>query len=143
VNNVQNPWVDELLSRWGRWAIRCESGALGFAASSILAGSDAGSGLESRIPLGVMNDDLEAVDGSIRKLPKVLNLTIVEVYMWSQGKSERVIADNLGIHVQTMRKYIFDAHRKIALDLVPPCAHNPLHSANQDSCIEGKQPATA
>ena len=140
---VELAWIDALLSRWGRWAIRCESGALGFASSSILAGEGDGDGFDAATPLGVMDDDMHLVDGAVRKLPKVLRLTIIEVYQFSQGKSDRALAAILGLHVDTMRKYVCEAHRKIALDISIPCAQNPSQSANQGSCLERKQPATA
>jgi len=141
---VELAWVDALLSRWGRWSIRCESGALGFASSCILGGGGHdGDGYDSSAPLGVVDDDMEAVDGAVRKLPKVLQLTIMEVYKFGHGKSDRALAASLGLHVDTMRKYVCDAHRKIAVDIAIPCAHNPAHSANRGSCLEKKQPATA
>lgn len=127
---VELAWVDALLSRWGRWALRCESGALGFASSSILACSGDGDGFDAAIPIGVMDDDMEWVDGAVRKLPKVLRLTVMEVYQFGQGKSDRKIAANLGIHTDTMRKYVLLAHRKIALDKPLPCGQNCAQSVN-------------
>ncbi len=123
--------VDVLLNRWGRWSIRCESGALGFASSCILGGAVGdGDGYDSAIPRGVLDDDMEAVDGAVRRLPKVLRLTVCEVYHFGQGKSDRALAYALGIHVDTMRKYLCEAHRKIALDISVPCAQNHAQSAN-------------
>jgi hypothetical protein len=141
---VEMAWVDVLLARWGRWSIRCESGALGFASSCVLGGGlGGGDGYDSSIPKGVQDDDLALVDASIRKLPKVLRLTVVEVYQFGQGKSDRALAAVLGVHVDTMRKYVCEAHRKIALDISEPCAQNPSPSANWQSCVEGKQPVSA
>lgn len=118
-------WVDALLSRWGRWSIRCESGALGFSASCILGGDPGeGDGYDSAIPLGVLDEDMEAVDGAVRRLPKMLRLVVMEVYQHSHGKSDRALAISLGIHVDTMSKYLCDAQRKIAFDISRPCAHN-------------------
>ena len=140
---VELAWIDALLSRWGRWAIRCESGALGFASSSILACSGDSDGFDSSIPLGVMSDDLEAVDGAVRKLPKVLRLTIIEVYQFGHGKSDRALADALGMSRQAMQSFIIQAHRKIALDISREGSQNALHSANHRSCADKKQPVTA
>ncbi len=143
---VEIAWVDALLSCWGRWAIRCESGALGFSSSCSIGGGDLHEnvdGYHSAIPLDVIDHDLEAVDGAVRRLQKVLRLTVIEVYQFGQGKSERKMAGELGIHVDTMRKYVLLAHRKIALDISLPCAQNIAQSANQGKCLERKQPAPA
>lgn len=140
---VELTWVDALLSRWGRWAIRRESGALGFASSCFLAQSGSGDGYDSGVPKGVVDDDMQAVDAAVTRLPKVLRLSVLEVYQLGQGKSDRVLAASLGLHVDTLRKYICDAHRKIALDIERPCAQNLPHSANGGSCPSKKQPAQA
>lgn len=142
---VQLAWVDALLSRWGRWAIRCESGALGFASCSILAGAGDGDGFDSAIPLGVgvMGDDMEAVDSAVRKLPKVLKLTVIEVYQFGHGKSDRALAEALGMSRQAMQSFIIQAHKQIALDIRVEGSQNPSPSANRESCDKRKQPATA
>lgn len=140
---VELAWVDALLSRWGRWALRCESGALGFSASCSLGGGDLHEnvdGYHSAIPLGVIDQDLEAIDGAVRKLPKILRLTVIEVYQHGQGKSDRVLAASLGISRDTMRKYVLLAHRKIALDISLPCDQNHAQSANRGNCLESNQP---
>jgi hypothetical protein len=121
---VELAWVDALLSRWGRWAIRCESGALGFSSSCSLGSGDLHTnqdGHHSAEPLGVIDEDMEAVDGSVRKLPMILRLTIMEVYQFGHGKSDRKLAESLGIARKTMCKYLCDAHRQIALDISVPC----------------------
>lgn len=143
---VELAWVDALLSRWGRWALRCESGALGFAASCSLGGGDIHTnedGHHSAEPLGVIDEDMEAVDGSVRKLPTILRVTILEVYQHGQGKSDRQLAEALGISRDTMRKYVLLAHRKIALDISLPCDQNHAQSANRGSCLESNQPVPA
>lgn len=131
-------WVDALLSRWGRWALRCESGALGFASCSILAGSGDGDGFDSAIPVGVIDDDMEAIDGAVRRLPKLLREVVMEVYQWSPKQSERKQALALGCHVDTMRKYLCSAQRKIALDISRPCAQNASQSVIGGSAPESK-----
>lgn len=140
---IELAWIDALLSRWGRWAIRCESGALGFASSSILAGKGDGDGFDAAIPLGVMDNDMHVVDGAVRKLPKVLKLTIIEVYQFGQGKSDRALADTLGMSRQALQSFVVQAHRQIALDISLEGSQNPLQSANQGSCLKRNQPATA
>ena len=136
-------WVDALLSRWGRWAIRCESGALGFASSCILAGAADGDAFDSAIPKGVIDGDLEAVDGAVRGLPFVIRITVIQVYQWGQGKSDRHNANALGVHHDTMRKYLSLAHQKIALDIQIPCAQNTHQSANGGIALQRNQPVRA
>lgn len=143
---VDLAWVDALLSRWGRWALRCESGAIGFASSCILGGGDLHTnqdGYHSAEPRGLIDGDMEAVDGAVRKLPKILQLTVIEIYQWGQGKSDRKVAESLGISRDTMRKYVLLAHRKIALDISLPCDQNHVQSANRGSCLDRNEPATA
>jgi hypothetical protein len=142
---IELAWVDVLLSRWGRWAIRCESGALGFASSCVLGGDGGVTGGESgsAVPIGVADGDMAAVDGAIRKLPKVLRLTVVEVYQFGHGKSDRALAEALGMSRQAMQSFIIQAHKQIALDISVVGSQNPSPSANWESCPQRKQPATA
>jgi len=140
---VELAWVDALLSRWGRWALRCESGALGFASCSIMAGSGDGDGFDTAIPLGVLDDDMERVDGAVRKLPKILRLTVLEVYQFGQGKSDRKLAASLGIDRTTVEKYICEAHRQIALDISIPYRQNHAQSVNGGTTPARIQPASA
>jgi predicted DNA-binding protein (UPF0251 family) len=136
-------WVEALLSRWGRWSIRCESGALGFASSCILAGSGDGDGFDSAIPRGVIDDDMEAIDGAVRTLPSVLRLAVIEYYQHGAGQSLRQVAVRMGISYKTLQQYLGTAQRKIALDISLQCSQNPLQSANGGIAPERKQPALA
>lgn len=143
---VELVWVDALLSRWGRWALRCESGALGFASSCCLGGGDLHTnedGYHSAEPRGLIDGDMEAVDAAVRKLPKGLRLVIVEVYQFSQGKSDRKIAENLGYSRQALQEYVLKAHRQIALDISIEGCQNHAQSANWGSCLDSNEPATA
>ncbi|MFA6204410.1 MAG: antiterminator Q family protein [Gallionella sp.] len=141
---IELAWVDALLSRWGRWAIRCESGALGFASSCILGGGVSDDDeYGSSVPLGVVDNDMAVVDEAVRKLSKVLRLVVVEVYQFGQGKSDRALAEALGMSRQAMQSYVIQAHRQIALDIRREGSQNASQSANQGSCLERKQPATA
>lgn len=140
---VELAWVDALLSRWGRWSLRCQSGALGFASSSILACGGDGDGFDAAIPIGVMDDDMEWVDGAVRKLPKVLRLTVLEVYQFGHGKSDRKLAESLGIDRKTMCKYLCDAHRQIALDISIRYPQNRVQSVNGGTTPARIQPVLA
>lgn len=114
---IELAWVDALLNRWGRWALRCQSGALGYATCSILTCAADGDVFDTAIPRGVVDTDMEAIDCAVRKLPKMLRLVIVEVYEFGQGKSERKLAADLGMSRQALTESINRAHRKIALDI--------------------------
>jgi hypothetical protein len=136
-------WVDVLLSKWGRWAIRCESGALGFASSCILAGAGDGDSFDSAIPKGVIDGDLEAVDGAVRRLPFVIRITVIQVYQWGQGKSDRHNAQALGVDRNTVNRYLVLAHQKIALDISLTCRQNAPQSVNGGNALRRNQPVRA
>jgi hypothetical protein len=144
---IELAWVDALLSRWGRWAIRCGSGALGYASSSFILGDGDQhvniDGYHSAIPRGVSDDDMDAVDDAVNKLGKVQKLVVIEVYLFGHGKSDRALAEALGISRQALQSFLQQAHSQIALDIRREGSHNPLQSANRESCLERKQPATA
>lgn len=140
---VELAWVDALLCRWGRWALRCDGGALGFASCSIMACSGDGGGFDTTPPRGVMDDDMEAVDGAVSQLPWILRVTVMQVYQFGQGKSDRKVAAILGVDRMTMGKYVCEAHRKIALDISIRYRQNHAQSANGGSCPDSNQPVTA
>lgn len=123
-------WIDALLARWGRWAIRRDSGALGFASSRILSGAGDGDAFDSAIPRGVLDDDMEAVDGAVRRLPSVLRLVVIQVYQHGAGRSDRRNAEALGIDRRTLSQYLGSAHKKIALDISLASHQNPPQSVN-------------
>ena len=134
------------LARWGRWAIRCESGALGFASSCVLGGGDGDrGGYESSIPRGVV-DDMEMMDGMVRRLPDEplpLQRSVIEFYKFGSGKSLRCVAATIGMSDKTLARYLVEAQRKIALDISMQIPQNPLQSASGESCPSSKQPVTA
>lgn len=123
-------WIDALLARWGRWAIRRDSGALGFASSCILSGAGDGDAFDSAIPRGVLDDDMEAIDGAVRRLPSVLRLVVIQVYQHGAGRSDRRNAETLGIDLRTLARYLGTAHRKIAVDISNQSPQNPPQSVN-------------
>lgn len=136
-------WVDVVLCRWGRWAIRCESGALGFASSSIMACSGDGDGFDSSVPRGVSDGDMEAVDCAVRRLPDVLRCVIIGVYVSGQGRSARYHAQFLGISRQALTEYVRQAHQKIVLDISLMGCQNQRQSVNRGSSPARIQPALA
>jgi DNA-directed RNA polymerase specialized sigma24 family protein len=115
--NYQMASIDVLLSQWGKWSIRCESGALGFAVSSILAGIGTGDAFDSATPRGLIDDDMEAVDGAIRQLPDTLRVTVIQVYRHGAGWSQVRNAAALKIDKRTMRGYLDTARRRLMLEL--------------------------
>lgn len=141
---VELAWVDALLSRWGRWSIRCESGALGFASSCILGGAIGDSdGYDSAIPRGVLDDDMEAVDGAIRLLPAVQRECVMQVYKHGAGWSDERNAKAIGISYKSLTQYINLAHRKLALDISLQCTENHAQSVNGGIAPERIQPVPA
>lgn len=136
-------WVDALLSRWGRWAIRCESGALGFAACSVLAGGVGGDAFDAALPRGLVDSDMDAVDVAVRKLPAVLREVVMQVYQFGAGRSDVKNAEAIGVSRQALVKYLEEAQRKIALDISLMPNNNPHHSAIGGNAPERNQPVTA
>lgn len=136
-------WVNALLSRWGHWAIRCESGALGFASSCILACSGDGDAFDAAIPRGVIDEDMEAVDGAVRRLPGVMRVVVVQVYQHGAGWSARKNAEALGIDRRSMSQFLGIAQRKIALDISGANHQNCAQSVNGGIAPERIEPATA
>lgn len=118
---MNNPSIEVLLCKWGRWAIRCESGALGFASSSILVTSGDGDGFgegESKIPHGVIGDsDLEAIDCAVKRLKPILRMSIIQVYQFGYGKSADGNAKTLGISRRTLTQYLNLAKMQISIDI--------------------------
>ena len=139
--------VKAALDKWGRWAIRCEGGALGFAASCILGGGDGGDrgGYESKVPMGVDEDHLVAmdVDVAVRKLPKVQRVVVIQVHMLGLGWSERKNAETLGIDRRTMNQHLNISYRQISLDIFGATHQNVRQSVIGGIVPGGNQPVTA
>ncbi len=136
-------WVDALLARWGRWSIRCESGALGFASSCILACSGDGDAFDAAIPRGVIDEDMEAVDAAVRKLLPVHRMVVGQVYKFGHGWSERKNAEALGMSRQAFAQYLCSAQRKIALDISIMGSQNCAQSVNGEIVPARIEPVTA
>ena len=139
------------LCKWGRWALRCESGALGFASACSL-GYDGDQhlnqdGYHSAIPRGVvLDDDMEKLDGMIRMLPNEplpLQRSVIEFYKFGSGKSLRAVAAVMEIHHETLTKYLVEAQRKIAIDISEQNRQNPLQSANGGKSLQTTKPVPA
>lgn len=111
-------WVSVLLNRWGRWALRADSGALGYAKCSVLMGAGKGDGVISPAPPpDVTNDDFEDISRSVGNLPHVLKVCVIQVYQLGQGKSDTFNAQALGISRRGLTEYIGQAQRQIARDI--------------------------
>jgi hypothetical protein len=111
-------WVSAILSRWGRWAIKSESGALGFATMSMIASDyQEGDGYDTRIPKGVQDEDMEAVNKAVSKLPHVLLVVVIEVYQRHPGRSVHKNARTLGISRQALDEYLKKAQRLVCDDI--------------------------
>lgn len=136
-------WVDVLLSRWGRWALRKQSGALGYSTSSILAVSGHGDGYDSSIPRGVIDLELDEVDAAVMKLPIVQIGCLVVVYQLGVGKSDRANAERAGVDHKTLTRYVHDAQRKIALDMSLRFQQNQRQSVNGGNAPGRNEPVVA
>ena len=135
--------IEVLLSIWGRWAIKRESGALGFGSvSPMFREAKSGGGYGSATPMGFVDDDVAMVDACVMALPLIQRLAVIEVYQ-RQG-SMREAAARCGVSHHTLARYINEAHEKISLDMENRSAQNPGHSSNVHQCasVKGK-PATA
>jgi DNA-directed RNA polymerase specialized sigma24 family protein len=134
-------WIDALLNRWGRWALRCQRGALGYSSCSILAsGGDTHTnedGYHSAEPRGLVDHDIEAVDASVNRLPDYLKIVVLQIYQLGQGKSDRKNAEVLHLHHRTMHKYLYRAHFQIMLDIRNKSAQNRVHSVNGRNALCG------
>ena len=114
-------WVDCLLCRWGRWAVKKELDGIGYVSQSkILKGWAArGDGYGSSSPMGFCADDVMACDRAISELPAVLRIVVVEHYQ--RQSSVRDTAKRCGISPKSVTQYISQAHGAIArhLEVVP------------------------
>lgn len=133
--------IEVLLSMWGKWAIRRESGALGYpSVSPMFKDSPRGDAYGAGVPLGFSDADMEAVDVAVRGLKPVLFLVVLEVYQ--RGGSLRVAGDRLGLGKDAVVKYLSAAHEKILVDIDSSSRQNPAHSDIVSQSVQQK-PATA
>ena len=111
-------WCDALLARWGRHALRCESGGLGYAACSVLVGAGEGEGRTDPAPLpSVSEDDFDAITTAVNRLGHFPKIAVIQVYQLGAAKGDSHNARVLGISRQALTGFIHAAQRQIAQDI--------------------------
>lgn len=107
-------WVESLLCRWGRWAVRRELDGIGFVSQAkIMRGwSGRGDSYGNGTPMGFCAEDVQACDRAVMALPSGLRAVVVEHYQ-RQG-SVRKTAEACGFAPKAVTQYLDRAHCLIA-----------------------------
>ena len=113
---MQTSNVEVLLSAWGKWAVRIESRAIGFSSTSpMFREARFGKGFGASEPVGITDDDMQAVDKAVQTLPDFFRATLNEFY--KRPCSVRDLSVKLGCSHRTASQYLNEARRKVWLAL--------------------------
>lgn len=109
-----------LLAAWGRWSSVQAGKSIGYASVSPMfrdapSGKGHGSSIPAGVGLGLGNEEIEAVDAAIKRLPGVLRLVVIEVYQYK--RSLRQAGEQMGVSHHSAGKYLADAEKRVDYDL--------------------------
>lgn len=135
--------IEVLLSIWGRWVVKRESGALGYPSQSSGFGGwqpPKGDTYTSREIASYTSADIVAIDQSVRCLPSIYRLAVVEVYQHGGGMA--AVARRMGLDRKTLGKYLNGAYDRIALDIENQFPHNSAQLDRVHQCAPVEPAAT-